>query len=128
MDQDTRSPEKADQIKGYKKLLVWQKANEMVILTYALTKSFPRDEVYGLTSQLRRAAVSVAANIVEGSARQGKKELKNFCNIALGSLAETEYLIDLAYTLHYFDGQGHADLQGLRQETGNLLWCFYQSL
>ncbi len=100
----------------------------MVILTYTLTKSFPKDEVYGLTSQLRRAAVSVAANIVEGSARQGRKELKNFCNIALGSLAETEYLIDLAYTLHYLDEQGHADLQGLRQETGNLLWRFYQSL
>lgn len=128
MHQDTKPPEKAALSKGYKKLIVWQKANEMVIATYQLTKFFPKDEAYGLTSQLRRAAISVATNIVEGSSRQGKRELKNFCNIALGSLAETEYLIDLAHALDYMDEQAYSNLQGLRQETGNLLWRFYQSL
>ncbi len=92
------------------------------------TKSFPKEEIYGITSQLRRAGLSVPTNIVEDYGRQGNKELKQFVNIALGSLAETEYLLDFSLRLGYFNQQSHKNLPGLRQEVGNLLWNFYKSL
>ena len=112
---------------GYKKLIVWKKANELAKSVYFETKDFTKSETYGITSQLRRSSLSVALNIVEGYARQGKKELKRFLSIALGSLAETEYLIDFALELEYFDTYSHKKLQSLRQEVGNLLWKFYLS-
>ena len=68
---------------------------------YQATKRFPGDERYGMTSQLRRAALSVSTNIVEGSGRQGKKELKQFTNMALGSLAEVGYLLGFCHRLGY---------------------------
>jgi len=70
----------------------------------------------------------VATNIAEGYGRQGKKELKQYINMALGSLAETEYLLDFALKLSYFNSEIHTKLQGLRQVVGNLLWGFYKSL
>jgi four helix bundle protein len=114
--------------KGYKKLIVWQKADELAYQVYICTKSFPKEELYGITSQLRRAALSVAVNIVEGYGRQGRKELKQFVNMSLGSLAETEYLLDFSLRLEYFDKETQVKLQSLRQEVGNLLWKFYKSL
>ena len=72
----------------YKDLKVWQKADEFALEIYRITKHFPKAEMYGLTSQLRRAALSVPTNIVEGYARKGDKELSRFINIAIGSLAE----------------------------------------
>ena len=79
---------------GYKKLIVWQKADELAYQVYIETRNFPKEEIYGITSQLRRAALSVPTNIVEGYGRQSKNELRRFTNIALGSLAEVKYLID----------------------------------
>ena len=114
--------------KGYKKLIVWQKADEMAYQIYLATKAFPREEIYGVTSQIRRSALSVPTNIVEGYGRQNKGELRQFSNIALGSLAETEYLLDFAYRLGHFSEEVHRKLQSLRQEVGNLLWKFYKSL
>ncbi|MDD3296882.1 MAG: four helix bundle protein [Candidatus Omnitrophica bacterium] len=114
--------------KGYRKLIVWQKANELAYAIYIITKDFPKDEVYGVTSQLRRSALSVPTNIVEGYGRQGKGELRQFANIALGSLAETEYLLDFSLKLGYFSQENHNKLQGLRQEVGNLLWKFYKNI
>jgi four helix bundle protein len=84
--------------------------------------------LYGITSQLRRAVLSVSVNIVEGYGRQGRKELKQFINIALGSLAEVEYLLDFYKGLEYLDNNNYNNLESLRQEVGNLLWRFYQSL
>ena len=106
---------------------MWQKANELIKLVYKETKDFPKSEIYGLTSQLRRSALSVALNIVEGYSRFGKKELKHFLSIALGSLAETEYLLDLSYDLKYFCHEAYQEVRATRQEVGNLLWKFYQS-
>jgi len=114
--------------KGYKKLIVWQKADGLAYEVYLATKSFPKEELYGITSQLRRAALSVPTNIVEGYGRQGRRELRQFVNIALGSLAETEYLLDFSLKLGYLNQEGHRKLQDLRQEVGNLLWKFYNSL
>lgn len=119
---------KAAMDKGYKKLIVWQKADELAHLVYLETKEFPRDEIYGITSQLRRAAISVAANIVEGTGRQNKNELKQFINIALGSLAETEYLLEFSLKLEYLDQEAYSRLENLRDGTGALLWKFYKSI
>ena len=114
--------------KGYRKLIVWQKADSLAYEVYMCTKNFPKEELYGMTSQLRRAALSVPTNLVEGYGRQGKGELRHFVNIALGSLAETEYLIDFSIRLGYLGEGIHSSLQTLRQEVGNLLWRFYKSL
>lgn len=114
--------------KGYKKLIVWQKANELAYQVYLETKKFPREEIYGVTSQLRRSAISVPTNIVEGTGRQGRKELKQFINIALGSLAETEYLLEFCFQLKYLEKDNYQRLEGLRSETGALLWKFHKSL
>ena len=114
--------------KGYRKLIVWKKADELAFQAYKATESFPPEETYGITSQLRRAVLSVPTNIVEGYGRQGKNELKRFINTALASLAEVEYLLDFCLRLRYLHGRQHEKLQGLRQEAGNLLWKFYKSL
>lgn len=115
-------------LKAYKKLIVWQKADEFAYAVYMHTRDFPKEEVYGVTSQLRRAAISVPINIVEGTGRQGKKELKRFANIALGSLAETEYLLEFSKRLLYLSDLNYQKLDGLRHHVGGLLWRFYQSL
>ncbi|PHR14747.1 MAG: four helix bundle protein [Aequorivita sp.] len=81
----------------HKELDVWRKSIDLVELIYSLTSSFPKSERFGLTSQMRRAAISISSNIAEGSARKGNKELLQFLNIALGSLAEleTQYIISI---------------------------------
>ncbi len=113
--------------KGYKKLIVWQKANDLAYKIYLAAKTFPIEEKYGITSQLRRVALSVPTNLVEGSGRQGKAELRQFANIALGSLAETEYLLDFTLKLKYLKGKEHKPLQDLRAEIAMFLWKFYKS-
>jgi four helix bundle protein len=113
---------------GYKKLIVWQKADDLAYKIYIATKSFPKDELYGITSQLRRAALSVPTNLVEGTGRQGKSELRQFANIALGSLAEVTYLLDFSLKLGYLKEKDYEVLQDLREEVGRLLWKFYKSL
>jgi four helix bundle protein len=112
----------------YKKLKVWQKADELAFEVYAITKKFPRDEAFGITSQLRRAALSVPTNIVEGYARNGDRELARFISISLGSLAEVEYLLSFAERLDYFDDDEFSRLENLRAEVGRLLWTFYRKL
>jgi len=89
----------------HKDLLVWQKAVDLVIEVYNVTKSFPKDEIYGLISQIRRAAVSIPANIAEGAARQTKKEFQQFIHIAMGSLAELETHFIIAIRLTYCDNK-----------------------
>jgi len=83
--------------------------------------------MYGLAAQLRRAAISVPANIVERTARQSKNELRQFINIALGSLAEVEYLLSFCFRLQYIEEE-YNKLEIFRKETGVLLWNFYKSL
>jgi four helix bundle protein len=82
-------------------LMVWQRSHALVLQVYRLTKGFPPDERYGLTSQLRRAALSVPTNIAEGSKRETNREYARFLNIAEGSLAETEYLLMVSRDLGY---------------------------
>ncbi len=88
-------------MKTHKDLDVWGKSIELVTHIYELTKSFPKEEIYGLTSQIRRAAVSIPANIAEGAARNSKKEFIQFLYIGLGSLAELETELIIAKNLNY---------------------------
>src|SRR5580704_6230415 len=88
-------------IRNFRDLTVWQKAHQFVLMVYHLTRTFPNDEKFGLTSQMRRAAVSTAANIAEGFVRFGKQDKLRFYNIAQGSLEETKYYLILAKDLGY---------------------------
>ena len=114
--------------KAYKKLIVWQKTDELAYQIYLESKQFPKEEMYGITSQLRRAAISVPTNIVEGMGRQGRNERKQFANIAMGSLMEVEYLLDFCFRLQYLTKEVYQNLESIRKDAGALLWRFYQSL
>jgi four helix bundle protein len=89
--------------KNFGQLIVWQKAHQFVLGVYHFTESFPRNEIYGLTSQLRRAAVSIPANIAEGFKKRGRLDKVRFLNIAQGSLEECRYYLILAKDLNYGD-------------------------
>ncbi|MBU9888253.1 MAG: four helix bundle protein [Candidatus Omnitrophica bacterium] len=114
--------------KGYKKLIAWQRADELAFLIYKATESFPRDETYGVRSQMRRAALSVPTNLVEGNGRQNRKEFKQYVNIALGSLSEIEYLLDFALKLGYVGSEQHRAIFETRDQVGGLLWKLYKSI
>src|ERR1700730_1413642 len=89
--------------RSFRDLLVWRKAHEFVLAVYAFTAGFPRQETYGLALQLRRAAVSVPANIAEGFRRRGKADKARYMNVAEGSLEESRYYLILAQDLGYGD-------------------------
>jgi four helix bundle protein len=88
-------------MQNYKELKVWQKSHAFTLKVYEITKSFPKDELYSLTNQLRRAASSVPANIAEGCGKNSNNELAHFLNISLGSSNETEYFLILSKDLKY---------------------------
>lgn len=110
----------------YRDLIIFQKADKLAYEIYKLSKSFPKNEMFGLTSQLRRAALSIPTNIVEGHARRSKKEFRQFINISLGSLAETEYLFNFSKRLGYHTES--SETENLLNEVGRVLWSFYRSL
>ena len=96
--------------RDYRRIIAWQRAHRLTLYIYRASKEFPKDEIYGLTAQLRRAAYSVAANIVEGSGRDSHKDYLRFLNIAYASLKETEYFLLLARDLGYLDEVRHEEL------------------
>ena len=112
---------------GYKKLNVYQKADKLVLLVYKITKKFPKDELFGLISQMRRCAVSVPANVVEGYGRRTDKDKIQFYYISRGSLNELEYYIDLSFSLGYINKQEQDLLIGARSDVGRLLNGFIKS-
>ena len=89
--------------KPHKKLVAWQKAMELVEKIYELTRKLPRDEIYGLTSQLRRAAVSVPSNIAEGAAGRSSVQFRNYLRVAIGSLNELATQLEILWRVGYFD-------------------------
>lgn len=91
--------------RSFEDLVVWQKAHALVIDIYTLTAKFPREEVYGLTAQMRRAAVSMPANIAEGFRRRGRADKARLLNVAEGSLDEVRYYLRLARDLRYTQGE-----------------------
>jgi four helix bundle protein len=90
-------------MKDFRNLKVWDKAHKFVLGIYSVTNMFPKAETYGLTSQLRRAAVSIPTNIVEGSSRGSDKDFARFIQISIGSASETEYLLILCYDLKHLN-------------------------
>ena len=88
-------------VSDYRQLVVWQKSIELAVQTYRLSRRFPREEAYGLAAQIRRAAVSVSANIAEGNGRRHRREYVNHLSIARGSLREVETLAEIAWRLGY---------------------------
>lgn len=112
----------------FKNIKVWQKAHELVLEIYKLTKIFPISERYGLTNQLRRSAASIATNIVEGYKRRSDKEFAYFLNIADGSLEETKYHLLLANDLKYIDKCSYEKLIMVAEEVGRMLYGLQKSL
>lgn len=96
--------------RDYKKIVAWQRAHELTLAVYEVSKQFPAEERFGLTSQLRRASYSVPANIVEGSGRETHKDYLRFLVTALASLKETEYFLLLAKDLCYLDDRSYENL------------------
>ena len=99
-------------MRDFRKLQVWQKAHNLTLATYRASRDFPREETYGLKSQLRRACASIPANIAEGCGRDGSAELARFLHIAMGSVSELEYHLLLAHDLRFL---ATSDYQRLTQ-------------
>ena len=108
--------------------MVWQKAMDLVEMIYQQTKTFPKEEMYGLTSQIRRAAVSIPANIAEGNGRNSRKEYLHFLSIANGSVAELETHILIAERLNFLSKEKTKPLQTQLQTVGKLLSAMRKSL
>jgi len=102
-------------------LIVWQKAHTFVLSVYKSTKNYPKSELFGLVSQFRRAAISIAANIAEGYRKTGRADKLRFMNIAQGSLEECRYYIILSNDLNYINEQIKIELTGLIEEISRLL-------
>lgn len=105
-------------MRDYRKLEVWKLAKDFAVDTYRASSCFPAEERYGLTSQIRRAAVSIAANIAEGSGRDSEQELLRFLRIALGSLNEVETLAEIAVELGFLPKVEHEGLQSRAKDLG----------
>ncbi|RKY26498.1 MAG: four helix bundle protein [Planctomycetota bacterium] len=109
----------------FKDLIVWQKSHQFVLAVYRLSRSFPKSETYGLTSQFRRAAVSIAANIAEGFRKRGQADKKRFFNISQGSVEECRYYLILAKDLQYGDV---IEMNQLLEEVSKLLNAYSRSI
>ena len=118
-------PETRIATKSFRDLLVWRKAHEFVLLVYRLTAGFPREETYGLTVQMRRAGVSIPANISEGFVKRGRQDNARYMNIAEGSLEESRYYLILVHDLGY----GDTDLlMSKLNEVGRLLGAYLRAV
>jgi len=111
--------------KTFEDLLVWQKAHSFVLVVYRATAAFPKSEIYGLSTQFRRAAVSIAANIAEGFRKRSKADKARFFNIAQGSVEECRYYLILSRDLGYFDDQ---ESTSLLYEISKLLDAYSRSI
>ena len=97
-------------MRDFRKLQVWSRSHDLTLRVYELTSRFPREEIYGLTSQIRRASASIPTNIAEGCGRDSSAEFARFLQIAMGSASETEYLILLAHDLKYLSDNQYVEL------------------
>jgi four helix bundle protein len=115
-------------IQNYKDLVVWQRADQLAFRVFDLSDGFPRAYVYDLTSQLRRAALSVPTNIAEGCASPHTKELLQFINVSRRSLSETRYLLDFAFRRGLMRADQMQEVESLCDETGRMLTALDKSL
>ena len=119
---------KGARMQDFKKLRVWEHAHRFALDLYRITQSFPGEERYGLTSQLRRAAVSIPSNLAEGSGRGSDADFKRFVHIALGSASEVEYQLLLARELGFLEEHDHAALAGALRSIRRMLIALVKSL
>jgi four helix bundle protein len=115
-------------VKDFHELKVWQKAHPLTMAVYRVTATFPREELYGLTSQLRRASSSIGANLAEGCGRNGDAEFARFCSLAMGSASETEYHLLLARDLKLLNSQDYEALNQRATELKRMLTALMQKL
>src|SRR5713226_846858 len=121
MEQGTGGTSSVDAVKDFRDLHVWQKAHHLTLAVYRFTASFPRDELYGLTTQLRRSSSSIAANLAEGCGRNGDAELARFCSIAMGSASELDYHLLLAKDLKLLNTTDYAEVAQHTTEVKRML-------
>ena len=115
-------------MKDFRDLQVWHKAHQLTLAVYRLTTTFPRDERYGLTTQLRRSSSSIAANLAEGCGRNGDAELARFCAVAMGSASELEYHLLLARDLQLLNAVDYTMLADQTTEVKRMLTGLQQKL
>jgi four helix bundle protein len=113
---------------SYRDLIVWQRSIQMTVAIYRLSAEFPKDEMYGLTSQIRPASVSVASNIAEGYGRGGRGEYKNFLGMARGSNYEVQTQLTIASELDYGSRDGLGQAERLSNEVGKMLFSIIDKL
>ena len=115
-------------VQSFRDLLVWQKAIRLTVQIYELTKAFPREEIYGLTSQMRRSAVSIPSNIAEGTGRSGAPELKHFLSMARASNCELQTQLIIARELSLGDKDRIKSAEDLTHEVGKMIFAMMQKL
>jgi four helix bundle protein len=113
---------------SFRDLQVWQRSMELTVVIYRLTQNFPREEVYGLTSQIRRSAVSVPSNIAEGQGRLAIGEFRQFLGIARGSNFELQTQLEIARTLGFGTSKLIDEAEGLSHEVGKMIYALLESL
>lgn len=115
-------------MRDFKKLEIWRRSHDLTIKIYALTKSFPRAEKFGLTSQLRRAASSVPINIAEGAGRLSQKDFARFLTISFGSISEVEYILLLVSELEYISFKDYEELDKEINEIKKMIYSYHNRL
>ena len=115
-------------MQSFRDLQVWQRSMELTVAVYRLTQHFPREEAFGLTSQLRRSAISIPSNIAEGHGRMNKREFKHFLLIARASNCELQTQLELSGALGFADGQLLNQAQGISNEVEKMLFSFLSNL
>lgn len=108
-------------MKDFRTLVVWQKSHELTLAVYSATKQFPKEELFGLTSQMRRSSSSIPTNIAEGCGRGSNADFQRFLQMAFGSANELDYQLILSNDLKYLDGESHQRLSGLLLEIKKML-------
>jgi four helix bundle protein len=112
----------------YERFEAWKVSHELALAVYSATRGWPRSELYGLTSQLRRAALSAPTNIAEGSAKRGPAEFRRFLDYSLGSLSELAYLLRFAHDTQFLTDEAWARLQQMRDKAAILTWRLARSM
>jgi four helix bundle protein len=115
-------------VQSFRDLLVWQRSLQLTVPVYRLTQGFPREEIYGLTSQIRRAAVSIPSNIAEGYGRLSRGEYRQFLGVARGSNFEVQTQIEIARALNLGDQKLLNESKGLSHEVGKMIFGLLESL
>jgi four helix bundle protein len=115
-------------MKDFRQLKVWEKSHQLALAVYKATKDFPKEELYGLTSQIRRSSMSIPTNIAEGCGRNTDKEFARFLQIAMGSASETEYQLILARDLGFLSQDSYGALQNEVEEVKRMLASLLKTL